>query len=102
MLLANGTWVEFTSFREMSDGEVQHLHKATGVVVDSFVLDGVGYYTVQHYEGSKPVPEPSRHPVRDEPLMIRALANMPPLRVLPQRAAAIEAEGKMSAAAKRP
>ena len=87
-MLDKGTWVEFTSFRETTDGEVQHLHKATGVVVDSFVVDGIGYYTVQHYEGNKPVPAPSRYPVRDEPLMIRALTNMPPLRVLPQRAAA--------------
>ena len=102
IMLANGTWVEFTSFREMSDGDVQHVHKATGVVVASFVQDGVGYYTVQHYEGNKPVPEPSRHPVRDEPLMIRALPNMPPLRILPERAAAIQAEANMSAAAKRP
>ena len=100
-MLANGTWVEFTSFREMSDGEVQHVHKATGVVVDSFVLDGVGYYTVQHYEGNKPVPAPSRHVVRDEPIMIRELPNMPPLRVLPERAAAIKAEEKMREAAKR-
>ena len=100
-MLANGTWVEFTSFREMSDGEVQHVHKATGVVVDSFVLDGVGYYTVQHYEGNKPVPAPSRHPVRDDPLMIRELPNLPPLRVLPERAAAIAAEAKMREAAKR-
>ena len=98
----NGTWVEFTSFREMSDGEVQHVYKATGVVVDSWTLRGVGYYMVQHYEGNKPVPEPSRHSVRDEPLMIRALPNKPPLRILPERAAAIQAEAKMSAAAKRP
>ena len=81
---------------------MERLDKVTGVVVDSFVLDGVGYYTVQHYEGNKPVPEPSRHPVRDEPLMIRALPNMPPLRILPERAAAIQAEANMSAAAKRP
>ena len=100
-MLPNGTWVEFTSFREMSDGDVQHVHKATGVVVDSFVLDGVGYYTVQHYEGKEPVPAPSRHVVRDEPIMIRALPNLPPLRVLPERAAAIAAEGKMREAAKR-
>ena len=100
-MLANGTWVEFTSFREMSDGEVQHVHKATGVVVDSFVLDGVGYYTVQHYEGNKPVPAPSRHVVRDEPIMIRELPNLPPLRVLPERAAASEANAKMREAAKR-
>ena len=100
-MLANGTWVEFTAMREMSDGVVRHLDKATGVVVDSDVLDGVGYYMVQHYEGKKPVPAPSRYPVRDDPLLIRALTNMPPLRVLPQRAAAIQAEAKMSADAKR-
>ena len=100
-MLDKGTWVEFTAMLWMGDDEVRHLIKATGVVVDSFVLDGVGYYTVQHYEGNKPVPAPSRHPVRDDPLMIRALANMPPLRVLPKRAAAIQTEAKMNAAAKR-
>ena len=101
MPLPNGTWVEFTSFHEKDNGEIVHLHNVTGVVVDSFELDGVVYYTVQHYEGNNPVPEPNRHPVRDEPLMIRALTHMPPLRVLPDRAAAIEAEAKMSEAAKR-
>ena len=99
MPLANGTWVEFTAMREMSDGGVRHLNKATGVIVDHFVEDGVGYYAVQHYEGSKPVPAPSRYAVRDDPLMIRELTNLPPLRVLPERAAAIEAEATMSAAA---
>ena len=97
-----GTWVEFTTWRESSDGELEYLPNITGVVVDSFMENGVGYYMVQHYEGNKPVPEPSRHPVRDEPLMIRALPNMPPLRILPERAAAIQAEANMSAAAKRP
>ena len=101
MPLANGTWVEFTAMREMSDGVVRHLDKAWGVVVDSDVLDGVGYYMVQHYAGKKPVPAPSRYPVRDDPLLIRALTNMPPLRILPERAAAIQAEAKMSADAKR-
>ena len=100
-MLANGTWVEFTTWRESSDGEMEHLHNVTGVVVDRFMLDGVGYYTVQHYEGKKPVPAPSRHPVRDDPLMIRELPNLPPLRVLPERAAAIKAEAKMREAAKR-
>jgi len=85
----------------MSNGEVERLDKVTGVVVDSFVHKAVGYYTVQHYEGNKPVPAPSRHPVRDDPLMIRELPNLPPLRVLPERAAAIEAEAKMHEAAKR-
>ena len=101
MPLANGTWVEFTSGREMSNGEVEHLDKITGVVVDSWVKDGVGYYTVQHYENGKPGPEPSLHGVRDDPLMIRELPNLPPLRVLPERAAAIAAEVKMREAAKR-
>ena len=101
MPLANGTWVEFTSWREMSNGEVERLDKVTGVVVESFVHKAVGFYTVQHYEGNKPVPAPSRHPVRDDPLMIRELPNLPPLRVLPERAAAFEAEAKMHEAAKR-
>ena len=95
------TWVEFTAFREQDFGAVLHLDKATGVIVDHFVEGGVDYYTVQHYEGSKPVPAPSRYAVRDDPLMIRALTDMPPVRVLPERAAAIEAEAAMSAAAKR-
>ena len=60
-----------------------------------------GLVQVQHYAGKKPVPAPSRYPVRDDPLLIRALTNMPPLRVLPERAAAIQAEAKMSADAKR-
>ena len=76
-MLANGTWVEFTSYREMSDGELQAVEKATGVVVDSYVLKGIGYYMVQHYEDGKPGPEPSLHPVRDDPRMIRALTTMP-------------------------
>ena len=73
MMLAIGTWVEFTSFQQLSDGEVLHVHNATGVVVDSWVLDGNGYYMVQHYEGDRPGPEPSCHCVRDHPLMIRTL-----------------------------
>ena len=89
----NGTWVEFTTFLDCTV-------TATGVIVD-YNEDAVTY-TVQHYEGNKQVPAPSRYPVRDDPLMIRALPNMPPLRILPERAAAIEAEAKMSAAAKRP
>ena len=72
-MLAIGTWVQFTTFREMTDFTVQYLDKVTGVVVDSWVLDGVGYYMVQ-YNGW-------RYPVRDVPLMIRALPNMPPLRI---------------------
>ena len=96
-----GTWVEFTTWRESSDGEMEYLPNITGVVVDSFMQNGVGYYTVQHYEGNKPVPAPSRHVVRDEPIMIRELPNLPPLRVLPERAAAIQAEAKMREAAKR-
>ena len=98
----NGTWVEFTAMREISDGVVRHLDKATGVVVAYVVEDDIVYYVVQHYEGNKQVPAPSRYPVRDDPQMIRALPNMPPLRILPERAAAIQAEAKMSAAAKRP
>jgi len=101
MPLANGTWVEFTCWREMSNGEMERLDKVTGVIVDHKFGDGVGYYAVQHYEGNKPVPAPSRHAVRDDPLMIRELPNLPPLRVLPERAAAIEAEAKMHEAAKR-
>ena len=69
--LAIGTWVEFTTFREMSNFTVQYLHKVTGVVVQRWVLNGVGYYMVQ-YNGW-------RYPVPDKPLMIRALPNMPPL-----------------------
>ena len=98
----NGTWVEFTAMREISDGVVRHLDKATGVVVAYVVEDDIVYYVVQHYEGNKQVPAPSRYPVRDDPQMIRALPNMSPLRILPERAAAIQAEAKMSAAAKRP
>ena len=100
-MLDNGTWVEFTTWREFGDGSMEYLPNITGVVVDSFMQNGVGYYTVQHYEGKKPVPAPSRHVVRDEPIMIRELPNLPPLRVLPERAAAIEAEAKMHEAAKR-
>ena len=57
---ANGTWVEFTAFREQDDGRVLHLDKATGVIVDGFVRqeDGALMYTVQHYEGNEPVPQP--------------------------------------------
>jgi hypothetical protein len=80
---------------------MEYLPNITGVVVDSFMHNGVGYYTVQHYEGNKPVPAPSRHVVRDEPIMIRELPNLPPLRVLPERAAAINAEAKMREEAKR-
>ena len=100
-MLDKGTWVEFTAMLWLGDDQVRHLDKATGVVVDSWVRDGVGYYTVQHYEGNTPVPAPSRYPVRDDPSMIRVLTNMPPMRVLPERAAAIQAEAKMREAAKR-
>ena len=96
-----GTWVEFTTWRESSDGGMEYMPNITGVVVDSFMENGVGYYMVQHYEGKEPVPAPSRHVVRDEPIMIRELPNLPPLRVLPERAAAIAAEVKMREAAKR-
>ena len=96
-----GTWVEFTTWRNLPDGTAQYMPNITGVVVHSFMQDGVRYYMVQHYEGNKPVPAPSRYPVRDDPSTIRELTNMSPLRVLPERAAAIQAEAKMSAAAKR-
>ena len=85
---ANGTWVEFTAFREISMTEVQHLDKAWGVIVDGFVRqeDGALMYTVQHYQGNKPVPMPSRYVCHEG--MVRALTDKPPLRVLPERAAA--------------
>ena len=85
---ANGTWVEFTAFREQDDGQVLHLDKATGVVVDSFVRqeDGALMYTVQHYEGNEPVPQPSRYVCHAA--MVTVDANRQPLRVLPERAAA--------------
>ena len=98
-MLDNGTWVEFTTWG--GDGDMEYMPNITGVVVDSFMENGVGYYMVQHYEGRKPVPAPSRHVVRDEPIMIRELPNLPLLRVLPDRAAAIQAEANMGAAAKR-
>ena len=44
----NGTWVEFTAMREISDGVVRHLDKATGVVVAYVVEDDIAYYVVQH------------------------------------------------------
>ena len=84
---ANGTWVEFTAFREQDDGEVLHLNKATGVIVDGWVreMDDALMYTVQHYEGNEPVPEPSRYVCHAA--LVEAL-DKPPLRVLPERAAA--------------
>ena len=84
---ANGTWVEFTAFREQDDGEVLHLNKATGVIVDGWVreMDDALMYTVQHYEGNEPVPEPSRYVCHAA--LVEAL-DKPPLRVLPGRAAA--------------
>ena len=76
MPLANGTWVQFTSWRQMSNGQVEKVcDKVTGMVVDSWVKDGVDYYTVQHYENGFKGPEPSLHGVRDDPLMIRELTN---------------------------
>ena len=90
LALDNGTWVEFTT---SWDSNVTH----TGVIVDSDE-DGVTY-TVQKYEGNKPVPAPSHYVCHA--LMIHKLLNKPPLRVLPERKAAIEAEAKMHEAAKR-
>ena len=85
---ANGTWVEFTAFREQDFGAVLHLNKATGVIVDGWArdVDGALMYTVQHYEGNEPVPMPSRYVCHEG--MVRALTDKPPLRVLPERAAA--------------
>ena len=98
-MFEKGTWVEFTTWG--GDGDMEYMPNITGVVVDSFMENGVGYYMVQHYEGKEPVPAPSLHVVRDEPIMIRELPNLPPLRVLPEMAAAIAAEVKMREAAKR-
>ena len=87
---ANGTWVEFTTFLDCTV-------TATGVIVD-YNEDAVTY-TVQHYEGNNPVPEPSRYLVHAT--MIHKLLNKPPLRILPGRKAVIKAEAKMRAAAER-
>ena len=83
-MLDTGTWVKFTAFREQNDGELLYLDKATGVIVDSFVRDedGALMYTVQHYEGNKPVPAPSLYVCHAE--MVQAL-DLPSLRVLPER-----------------
>ena len=98
-MYAKGTWVKFTTSGRLFP-HIECAEPKTGVIVDGWEDDGAILYSVEHYEGNKKIPTPSCYMCRHW-MDIKEVLDKPPLRILPGRKAAIKAEAKMRAAAKR-
>jgi len=87
-MYAKGTWVRFTTSGELFP-HIECTVPKTGVIVDGWCRgsDGTIMYAVEHYEGNKRIPTPSYYTCRHVE-DIKELLDKPPLRVLPERAAA--------------